>query len=80
METECILCGGCADICPVDCIEILPLTALAISQNAFGRIAGWRDTTLRTDQRYILIHYRDLCIRCGLCVKRCPVGTFVLEE
>ncbi len=26
--TECILCGGCADVCPEDCIEFVPLSEI----------------------------------------------------
>lgn len=76
--TECLLCGGCQDICPEDCIEILPsawvrelppgareLAPLLVE----GRLEG-----------SILIKDEETCIRCGLCAARCPAGTITMQS
>jgi NADPH-dependent glutamate synthase beta subunit-like oxidoreductase/NAD-dependent dihydropyrimidine dehydrogenase PreA subunit len=76
--TECLLCGGCQDICPEDCIEILPsawvrelppgareLAPLLVE----GRLEG-----------SILIKDEETCIRCGLCAARCPAGTISMQS
>ena len=82
METECILCGGCSDICPVDCIEIIPLKHLTFSENSRKLIADrfTCDPDVPPDQRMVLIKNEKSCIRCGLCAKRCPVGAITMED
>ena len=32
-----------------------------------------------TDKGMVLIKNEDICIRCGLCAKRCPAGTIKME-
>jgi len=76
--TECILCGGCQDICPEDCIEIVP---------------AWRVTSLPAEayelapvlvgQRWagsVMLKNEEVCIRCGLCAARCPTGTITMRS
>ena len=29
--SECILCGGCVDVCPENCLQLVPLSQLSIS-------------------------------------------------
>jgi len=53
---ECVLCGLCADVCPLDLIALLP------SEEFDPDIVG--GTALMLDER--------ACIRCGLCIDRCP--------
>lgn len=78
LGTECILCGGCQDICPEDCIEILP-SALVRSMPEQARelapilIEGRREGA-------ILIKNDEVCIRCGLCAARCPAGTITMQS
>jgi len=78
LGTECILCGGCQDICPEDCIEIVP-DALVRSLPAEARelapilVEGRREGA-------ILIKNDEVCIRCGLCAARCPAGTITMQS
>jgi len=76
--TECILCGGCQDICPENCIEILPL-ALVDSVPASAReLAPILAAGRRTGA--IFLKDEEVCIRCGLCAARCPVGTITMQS
>ena len=79
--TECILCGGCQDVCPEDCIEILPLSLVASAPAApwAGRelapiLAGGQKTGA------VFLKDEEVCIRCGLCAARCPVGTITMQS
>jgi NADPH-dependent glutamate synthase beta subunit-like oxidoreductase/ferredoxin len=76
--TQCLLCGGCQDICPEDCIEIVP-AMLVHEIPAEARelapilIDGRREGS-------ILIKNEEVCIRCGLCAARCPAGTITMQS
>ena len=83
--TECILCGGCADVCPEDCIEFVPLAEIgadpALREAAVAELGddgaalfepGAAGTALIKDE--------TVCIRCGLCAERCPAGTITMES
>jgi len=82
METECMLCGGCADICPVDCIQIMSFKNLIFSENSHQLITDRCrfDSDIPVDRRMMLIKNEDDCIRCGLCVKQCPVGVMTMVD
>jgi formate dehydrogenase beta subunit len=53
---KCVLCGLCADVCPVDVISLIPSEEL--DPSAPG------GTALLLDE--------ERCIRCALCIERCP--------
>src|SRR5271165_3307619 len=67
---ECVLCGGCADVCPEYCLRLVDVAALRGSealQSAFvaryGRIPG-------PGEQGAIIKDETRCIRCGLCAVR----------
>ncbi len=85
LGTECILCGGCADVCPEDCIEFVPLADIrvdpalreaALAEYGEDGAALFEDGALGT----ALIKDETVCIRCGLCAARCPAGTITMES
>ena len=61
--SECIQCGGCVDVCPEQCIDLVSLV----------RIAG------RAGPGAALVKDETACIRCGLCARRCPVGLITMQ-
>ncbi len=61
----CILCGGCVDVCPEDCIRILPAELV--------------DGIDATSPASVLILQEERCIRCSLCVERCPTNALSLD-
>lgn len=79
--SECIQCGGCADVCPESCIDLVSLTKIA------GRIAGSTPllpngapvALLDVPTGAALVKDETACIRCGLCARRCPAGVISMQ-
>jgi len=89
--TECILCGGCVDVCPEQCLQLIPLGQLKIAEQDTGKIqdlVGHDPITLqhlRADELpgaegSVMVKDETICIRCGLCAQRCPAHTITMES
>ncbi|MEI7554543.1 FAD-dependent oxidoreductase [Candidatus Chlorohelix sp.] len=63
----CILCAACVDVCPEKIIRLVPLSDL---MGVEGADHYQVDPALSEAQTLILDE--NECIRCGLCVVRCP--------
>ncbi|NUO09420.1 MAG: FAD-dependent oxidoreductase [Candidatus Brocadia sp.] len=74
IDESCILCGGCIDVCPHQCISMASREKVEIPSDAEdgGAIAGDWDAVMVLDE--------EKCIRCGLCVKRCPVNAITMKR
>jgi formate dehydrogenase (NADP+) beta subunit len=78
--SRCVLCGGCADVCPTSCLKLVRLADLDGGTALDAAI----DATLgpgsdRTEDSAILKD-EDRCIRCALCAMRCPADAIVMER
>jgi NADPH-dependent glutamate synthase beta subunit-like oxidoreductase len=63
----CILCAACVDVCPEKIIRLVPLKEL-------GGVAGadqYQTDPAMAEAQTLLLDENE-CIRCGLCVVRCP--------
>jgi len=84
--TECVLCGGCADVCPEECIEFVPLADVQVPAELRERLVEELGDPARAlfagreTAGTALIKDETICIRCGLCAERCPAGTITMEE
>jgi formate dehydrogenase (NADP+) beta subunit len=79
---KCILCAGCVDICPENCLRLVDLAQVsgderydALIQKRYGVFAA----DLRVGQAGAIIKNEEKCIRCGLCADRCPTQAITME-
>jgi NADPH-dependent glutamate synthase beta subunit-like oxidoreductase len=75
---KCVLCNRCVDICPEDCLKLVPVEELDLSPDeidAASVLAG-----VETGQAAsAMIKDDEVCIRCGLCAIRCPTDAMTME-
>jgi formate dehydrogenase beta subunit len=77
--SECIQCGGCVDVCPEDCIDLISLLRVSGEAGATPlRTPDGQPLTLARPGA-ALIKDETSCIRCGLCARRCPVGCISMQ-
>jgi ferredoxin len=76
-STKCILCGGCADVCPESCYRLVDVAQirgddriLQIIRARFGADRPVGSAIIKDEKR---------CTRCGLCAKRCPTRAITME-
>jgi formate dehydrogenase beta subunit len=88
--TECILCGGCVDVCPENCLQLIPLNQLEVSEEVKARLAEQPASDplalqhldpadLDAGEGSVMVKDETICIRCGLCAERCPAHTITME-
>lgn len=76
-STKCILCGGCADVCPESCYRIVDVEQIREDEKIL-RILQARFGTDRPPGAAILKD-ETRCTRCGLCERRCPTRAITME-
>jgi NADPH-dependent glutamate synthase beta subunit-like oxidoreductase/ferredoxin len=76
---KCILCGGCADVCPELCLRLVSLDRLSTDSTGSDVIDAQLGGHAAEDATAI-IKDETICIRCGLCAQRCPTGAITMER
>jgi ferredoxin len=87
--TECILCGGCVDVCPENCLTLVPLSQFRFSEEEkarleaealhAGQLQHLQPAELSQGEGSVMVKDETICIRCGLCAERCPAHTITME-
>jgi formate dehydrogenase (NADP+) beta subunit len=88
--TECILCGGCVDVCPENCLSLVPLKDFGFLEEDKARLNREKELRgvdlqhltpeeLSGEEGSVMVKDETICIRCGLCAERCPANTISME-
>ena len=88
--SRCILCGGCVDVCPEDCLQLVPLSQIEFPDDTLQHVrnnvelyAVELDDVAAEELGVItgsaMLKDETKCIRCGLCAARCPVNVITME-
>ena len=81
--TDCVLCGGCVDVCPENCLELVSLDRIQFDTNAIDAIASQPEAfsfeleNIQADELgsitgTAMLKDETRCIRCGLCAAALP--------
>jgi len=88
--SRCVLCGGCVDVCPEECLKLVPLEQINFAPEVLDHIQQ-NEQLFRVELDDVaaeelgiitgsaMIKDETRCIRCGLCAERCPVQTITME-
>jgi ferredoxin len=77
--SRCVLCGGCADVCPTLCLKLVKLSDL--TGEGLGALI---DESLGAgedrEEHSAILKDEDRCIRCAACAMRCPSDAITMER
>lgn len=76
----CILCGGCADVCPENCLRLVDVLAVRGDEKLQAALLARYGAIPQPGQQAGIIKDETKCIRCGLCAVRCPTGAITMER
>jgi NADPH-dependent glutamate synthase beta subunit-like oxidoreductase len=77
---RCVLCGGCADVCPTLCLKLVPLIELEQNGDLRSAIEAMFGDGEDLGQHSAIVKDEERCIRCAACAMRCPADAITMER
>lgn len=85
----CIKCNGCVDVCPCNCLKLVPVGQLNLDKGE-GSLRTLVDSYFDCNSKNLtkeeldkkgtaMLKDENLCIRCGLCAEKCPTHAITME-
>ena len=89
-ESLCIECDACVDICPTDCLTIVPNTVSSGDEQPAMDAQLSAPRTEETQPLYVsgalkqtsrvMVKDENVCLHCGLCAERCPTYAWDMRK
>ena len=84
-DSLCIECDACVDICPVDCLSILPNADESALRGQVLAPATNTDQPLFASGHLkqtgrVMVKDENICLHCGLCAERCPTYAWDMRK
>ena len=71
----CIICGGCVDVCPMDVIHMVDISDI-VDDGAIPAVTEAK----KWQQGVAFFLDETACIRCALCIIRCPTDAITMNR
>jgi NADPH-dependent glutamate synthase beta subunit-like oxidoreductase len=78
--SRCVLCGGCVDVCPTQCLKLVSLGDIERSGPFDAAVRGTLTDSGDWEEHSAILKDEDRCIRCAACAMRCPVDAITMER
>jgi len=85
-DSLCIECDACIDICPTDCLTLIPnvdsedaLRALTLAPAINKDQPLFHSSPLKQTAR-VMVKDENVCLHCGLCAERCPTYAWDMRK
>ena len=75
---KCVICSRCVDVCPENCLAIVPFDSLDLDARTRGELEARAEAGGLPLSA--MVKDDDRCIRCGLCAVRCPTDAMTMER
>ena len=76
---KCILCNRCVDVCPNQCLKLVPLEELGLENGSRAAVREHYGLDGDGQLQSAMIKDESDCIRCGLCAIRCLTDAMTME-
>ncbi len=84
VESRCIECDACVDICPTDCITFTDNAEEEVLRGKLTAPANNLAQALLVSEELptqrVMVKDEDVCLHCGLCAERCPTTAWDMQK